>query len=49
MEILGRPVGITRKPILPATEQEKAWVKAELKALGIFGNEPQGWSATRKA
>jgi 4-hydroxy-tetrahydrodipicolinate synthase len=45
MEILGRPVGLTRKPILPATDEEKAWVKAELTALGIFDTEPQGWNA----
>jgi 4-hydroxy-tetrahydrodipicolinate synthase len=45
MEILGRPVGTTRRPILPPTEQEKVWVRSELTDMGIFENEPQGWSA----
>jgi 4-hydroxy-tetrahydrodipicolinate synthase len=45
MELLGRPVGLTRKPILPPTSEEKVWVKAELTALGVFENEPQGWDA----
>lgn len=48
MELLGRPVGTTRRPILPPTAAEKAWVKAELTALGVFENEPQGWSASGK-
>jgi 4-hydroxy-tetrahydrodipicolinate synthase len=46
MELLGRPVGSTRRPILPPTAEEKAWVKAELTALGVFKSEPQGWSAS---
>lgn len=46
MQLLGRPVGSTRRPILPPTAEEKAWVKAELTALGVFENEPQGWSAS---
>ena len=48
MELLGRPVGTTRRPILPPTAAEKAWVKAELTALGVFENEPQGWSASAR-
>ena len=44
MELMGRPVGLTRKPILPPTAEEKTWVKAELAALGVFDSEPRGWS-----
>lgn len=44
MELMGRPVGLTRKPILPPTAEEKAWVKKELTALGVFDREPTGWS-----
>ncbi len=43
MELMGRPVGLTRKPIFPPTAEEKAWVKAELSALGVFDNEPHEW------
>ncbi len=46
MELMGRPVGITRKPILPATAEEKAWVKAELTAMGIFDSETMGWNVS---
>lgn len=45
MELLGRPVGITRRPLLPPTAEERAWVKAELTALDIFEHEPLGWAA----
>ncbi|OGP54903.1 MAG: hypothetical protein A2162_01265 [Deltaproteobacteria bacterium RBG_13_52_11b] len=44
MELMGRPVGLTRKPILPPTAEEKAWVKAELSDLGVFEKEPHGWN-----
>jgi 4-hydroxy-tetrahydrodipicolinate synthase len=44
MKLLGRPVGITRLPLMPPTAEEEAWVKAELTALGVFENEPQGWT-----
>ena len=43
MELMGRPVGLTRKPILPPTAEEKAWVKSELTALDILETEPRGW------
>jgi 4-hydroxy-tetrahydrodipicolinate synthase len=49
MELLGRPVGGTRRPILPPTDEEKAWVKSELTAMGLFESEPQGWITTGKA
>jgi 4-hydroxy-tetrahydrodipicolinate synthase len=45
MELMGRPVGITRRPILPPTPEEKAWAASELKILGVFDNEPRGWSS----
>jgi 4-hydroxy-tetrahydrodipicolinate synthase len=48
MELMGRPVGVTRKPILPPTPEEKAWVKAELTALGVFDSEPRGWSVAAR-
>ncbi len=48
MELVGRSVGLTRKPILPPTSEEKAWAQAELTALGVFENEPQGWDAADK-
>jgi 4-hydroxy-tetrahydrodipicolinate synthase len=44
MELMGRPVGLTRKPILPLTAEEKAWVKAELTELNVFETEPHGWN-----
>ena len=43
MGLLGRPVGGTRKPILPLKEDEKAHAGEVLEALGIFENEPWGW------
>ena len=49
MELLDRPVGVTRLPILPPTSEEKKWIKAELTALGIFDTEPIGWDARRKS
>jgi 4-hydroxy-tetrahydrodipicolinate synthase len=48
MELMGRPVGTTRKPILPATPEERAWVKKELTELGIFESEQQGWTVAKK-
>lgn len=49
MELLDRPVGLTRRPIMPLTAEEKKWCKSELTALGIFDNEPMGWEVKRKA
>ena len=46
MELMGRPVGLTRKPIQPLTEDEKGMVKAELALLGALETEPRGWSAS---
>lgn len=46
MELMGRPVGVTRKPIQPPTAEDKAWAKAELNALGVFESEPHGWGAS---
>lgn len=48
MELMGRPVGLTRKPIMPPTAEEKTWVKAELTALGVFDSEPRGWTLSSK-
>jgi 4-hydroxy-tetrahydrodipicolinate synthase len=44
MELLGRPVGQTRLPILPLTEEAKAKAKKDLENLGIFEREPSGWA-----
>mgnify|MGYP001584039022 CR=1 FL=1 len=48
MELMGRPVGLTRKPILPPTAEEKSWVQAELTALGVFDSEPRGWTISSR-
>lgn len=45
MELMGRPVGLTRKPIQPLTEDEKGRVKAELTVMGVIETEPRGWNA----
>jgi len=49
MELLDRPVGLTRRPIMPLSSDEKKWVKSELTALDIFDTEPLGWEVKRKA
>lgn len=46
MGLMGRPVGLTRKPILPLTEDEGKRVRMELEQLGVFETEPLGWSIT---
>lgn len=43
MEIMGRPVGPTRLPILPASAERKRFLAAELERLGILADEPSGW------
>lgn len=43
MEIMGRPVGNTRLPILPLSEEGKRRLQSELQALGITDQEPCGW------
>jgi dihydrodipicolinate synthase/N-acetylneuraminate lyase len=45
MELMGRPVGFPRRPLLPLSVEEKAWVKGELGAVGVFESEPRGWKA----
>ncbi len=49
MELLDRPVGNTRRPVMPPTADEKKWIKSELTQLGIFDDEPVGWEVRRKA
>jgi 4-hydroxy-tetrahydrodipicolinate synthase len=44
MELMGRPVGETRRPIRHLTDAEKQGTKQTLSALGLFESEPQGWS-----
>ena len=43
MELMGRPVGLSRKPVLPLTAEAKAHVKESLKRLGVLDTEPRGW------
>jgi 4-hydroxy-tetrahydrodipicolinate synthase len=43
MEIMGRPVGPTRLPIRPLTEEGKQRLREELQKLGILSQEPHGW------
>ncbi len=43
MEIMGRPVGKTRLPLRPLSEQEKRRLRDELQKLGILDQEPCGW------
>jgi 4-hydroxy-tetrahydrodipicolinate synthase len=43
MEIMGRPVGPTRLPLLPATPDEKRFYESELARLGLLDTEPKGW------
>jgi 4-hydroxy-tetrahydrodipicolinate synthase len=46
MELMGRPVGETRRPIRHLTDAEKQATKQVLASLGLFDTEPQGWAAT---
>ena len=43
MELMGRPVGETRKPIPPLDADAKTHTRKTLEALGILENEPRGW------
>jgi 4-hydroxy-tetrahydrodipicolinate synthase len=43
MELMGRPVGQTRLPLLPPTEEAKAKTRQDLQKLGILEQEPHGW------
>ncbi|MFC1909659.1 dihydrodipicolinate synthase family protein [Chloroflexota bacterium] len=42
MEIMGRPVGRTRLPILGLVDEEKEQLRQDLEALGVL-EEPHGW------
>ena len=44
MELMGRPVGKTRLPILPLTDEAKAKVRKDLENLGVLDREPRGWA-----
>lgn len=43
MELLGRPVGQTRLPILPLSDEAKAKTREDLQKLGVLEQEPHGW------
>lgn len=44
MELLGRRVGLPRRPLLALNAQAKAWVERELAAVGVLDEEPRGWT-----
>lgn len=44
MNLMGRPVGLTRMPIPSLTPEEESHLKAQLDALGISSSEPSGWT-----
>jgi len=43
MEIMGRPAGPTRKPILPLDAAAAKRLRADLEKLGTLAEEPHGW------
>ncbi len=43
MDLMCRPVGETRKPILPLDDDARACTQKTLESLGIFEDEPLGW------
>jgi 4-hydroxy-tetrahydrodipicolinate synthase len=43
MEIMGRPCGKTRLPIVPLDAEKKAILRGRLEELGILEQEPHGW------
>jgi len=43
MEMMGRPVGETRLPIRPLSEEGKRQLRDELQRLGILDQQPHGW------
>jgi dihydrodipicolinate synthase/N-acetylneuraminate lyase len=43
MVIMGRPVGPTRAPLPTATLERQAFIRSQLKELGILDSEPHGW------
>lgn len=46
MEIMGRPVGRTRLPILPLDAEATERLRVRLGECGVFDEEPYGWDAT---
>jgi len=47
LEVMGRPVGLPRRPLQPLTPEEKAWVRDELAATGVLEGEQRGWERAR--
>ena len=44
MEMVGRPIGPVRGPMRNLTAEQKAQLRRELEAIGVFdGSEPLGW------
>ena len=43
MELMGRPVGETRKPVLPLNQEAKEHTRETLESMGVLESEPRGW------
>jgi len=43
MEIMGRPMGPPRKPLMPISSAAMKQMEEQLKKLGILSEEPHGW------
>lgn len=47
LKIMGRPVGTTRLPVMPLSEEAERKLKTSLEALGVLDEEPHGWVSLR--
>jgi 4-hydroxy-tetrahydrodipicolinate synthase len=43
MGVMGRPVGPSRRPVDPISDEQREALVGELKDIGIVGDEPEGW------
>ena len=43
MEIMGRPLGPTRRPLPKVSAERHAYIHSQLAELGILESEPHGW------
>lgn len=43
MEIMGRPLGPTRRPLQMVSPERQAHIRTQLEELGILQTEPHGW------
>jgi 4-hydroxy-tetrahydrodipicolinate synthase len=49
LRIMGRPVGSTRLPVMPLSEEAERRLEEQLRALGVLDEEPLGWLSPRGA